>query len=272
MGIIFALLAVIMIGTGMVFQKYSISTLGNLDKKSVKFYLRISIWILGFILVNMSIVANYFALKYISPSIVSSFYGVTLIVVLFEVNLFFRVKIDFIDYFVSFVLLVSIALLKDIAHDLNSLNYKKWFMFFYALFPFILFSITLSCKSNSLIKKYFIFLLAFVAGFSGGIIFPLMKICQINNGEFSILYFHDLYFYLYLLNSLISFLALQIAYKFGNIVYISPIQFSSAVIFPALISYHVFFIELGVYELFLIFLITFATLYVAKRNKEIKFL
>ena len=83
-------------------------------------------------------------------------------------------------------------------------------------------------------------LLAAVSGMSAGMIVVLMRVLVQSYGTRVADYFGSPYFYVYLVFSLLSFLALQFAYKLDSLLRTGPVQYAAAILYPFVCSVFVF--------------------------------
>lgn len=231
------ILAYTLLSTGFVLMKKGISWIGYKGKKDKPYFRDLFTWVAGFLLINLYIVPNTIALKALDPHIVSAMAGWGVIVLVFLSKIILGEKLFRSDYYFTLLIFISIVILNVFEYQEAGESVNTAFLLVSASLPFLLF-IPAFIKTFS--KKTRALLFAAVSGISTGMIIVTLKIVVSDSGFFIREYFSSPYFYLYLLFSITAFLSLQIAYKMGLMMIVGPVQYSAAIIYPALCSFLIF--------------------------------
>jgi drug/metabolite transporter (DMT)-like permease len=218
-------------------MKRGIGWIGFKGKKDKKFYRNLILWIVGFILINIYIVPNTVALKYLAPHLVSSMAGWGIIVMIFFSYLILKEKLYRSDYFYTILIVVSIIFLHLFEYQESEVKVNISVLIAVAFFPLSLLLPALLRFVSKRIKKI---LFAVLSGISAGLIIVMMKVLVTFLGFDVPSYLASPYFYLYLFFSIAAFITLQVAYKLGQMMTVGPIQYSAVIIYPALCSFLVF--------------------------------
>jgi len=237
LSVLITILAFTLLSTGFVLMKRGIGWIGFKGKKDRSFYSHLSLWILGFVLINVYVVPNTIALKYLAPHLVSSMAGWGIIVMIFFSHLILKEKLYHSDYLYTAFIVVSIVVLHFFEYQ-GSEDKVNMFMLIAAVsLPF---SLLLPAFLRFVPKRIKTILYAALSGISAGLIIVMLKVLVSFSGFAVPSYFSSPYFYLYLFFSLAAFITLQVAYKWGQMMTVGPIQYSATIIYPALCSFLVF--------------------------------
>ena len=107
-GILFALLAVVILASGNVIQKKGSLWMKWEGRKNLKFVKYFAIWLGGFILYNLSLVPNAMASKTLPPYIISAVSGLGITFIIVLSYFFLKEKLFKTDIFYSVIIVVSI--------------------------------------------------------------------------------------------------------------------------------------------------------------------
>ena len=237
LSVFMALFAYTLLSTGFVLMKRGISWIGFKGEKDKAFYRNLILWIVGFILINIYVIPNTVALKFLPPHLVSSMAGWGIIVMIFFSYLILKEKLYRSDYFYTILIVVSIVFLHVFEYQESEEIVNISVLIAVAFLPlFLLLPALLRCVS----KRVKTILFAALSGISAGLIIVMLKVLVILAGFDIPSYFSLPYFYLYLFFSLGAFITLQVAYKLGQMMTVGPIQYSAVIIYPALCSFLVF--------------------------------
>ncbi len=231
-------LAYTLLSFGYVLQKKGVAWIGYKGKKDGSFYRNLGIWISGFLLMNLYIVPNAAALKQLEPHIVSAMAGWGVIVLVFLSQALLKERLLGSDIAFTLLIVAAIAVLNIFERPGAALDVVRFVPLVAALaLPFLL---VLPASMPSLSRRIRGLLFACVSGLSAGLIIVTMKILVVSHGFRIAAYFASPYLYLYLVLSLGSFLALQASYKMGSMLSVGPVQYTAAILYPALCSAAVF--------------------------------
>ena len=258
------ILAYTLLSTGFVLMKKGISWIGYKGKKDKLYFRYLFTWIAGFMLINIYIVPNTIALKALDPHIVSAMAGWGVIVLVFLSKIFLGEKLFRSDYYFTILIFISIVILNVFEYQETGESFNPAFLIISASLPFLLF-IPAFMKTFS--KKTRTLLFAAISGISTGMIIITLKVVVSDSGFFIREYFSSPYFYMYLLFSITAFLSLQIAYKMGLMMIVGPVQYSAAIIYPALCSFLIFGNHIHPVQPFAITAVIFSVTTILKKHK-----
>lgn len=267
-GVLLAFLAYFLLALGFVFQKKGIKIFSNEKKASDYIF-----WISGLILININPILNFFALKFVPSFIVNAISALTIVFTLILSFIFLKEKLFKSDWFYIIDITLAIFLITFVTKDFIQNSFIPGSAIFFAFLPigifiFVLIFGHLMSKGklfsqgsmpafvNSMIK---VIIPASTSGAMAGFMVVAMKLLQIDKGaNFSILYLSSLYLYLFLLNGLISFIAIQIAYKNGSMIMIAPLQYGLTVVYPIIASLFIFNENKNIRDILTIIFLTIA--------------
>ncbi len=257
--IVLALLGILLHSIGIILQKKGTSGLNLkelLNFKNIK-DIRISsyliTWVTGLVLAyNISVIPTAMASEGLSSEVVSAISGLGIVFILVLSRIFLSEKIYKSDIPLAMIIVVSIYVI-CLSQQNESIDYMDKTAFFALTFvPFLLlipfFKRRLSNKTKAV-------LFSSISGLTGGMAYVVLNIA-IKKGGISLNgVFSAVYIYEYIIIGFISGAFLQIAYKFGDIIHIVPIQMSLTVIYPLICSYFIFHKTISVVQDSLILLI-----------------
>jgi drug/metabolite transporter (DMT)-like permease len=218
-------------------MKRGIGWIGFKGKKDKIFYRNLILWIVGFILINIYVVPNTVALKFLAPHLVSSMAGWGIIVMIFFSYLILKERLYRSDYFYTILVVVSIVFLHFFEYQESEEIVNIPVLMVVAFLPL---SLLLPALLRFVSKRVKTILFVALSGISAGLIIVMLKVLVTFAGFDILSYFSLPYFYLYLFFSLAAFVTLQMAYKLGQMMTVGPIQYSALIIYPALCSFLVF--------------------------------
>ncbi|MCX8059115.1 MAG: hypothetical protein N3A58_06850 [Spirochaetes bacterium] len=222
-----------------------------LQKKGIKFANTkdILIWITGFILMNLAPLINYFALKGISPSIVTASSGISVPLTIFLSKFILNTKIKITDYIYSILMMLFIFLANYFSENKEFNSFSKNALYFFVFLPSLLFLILIIINKfyknkNNKIKLINTIIYSFSGGSLAGMMMIVLKIFQIEDVFSNKNFIFNQFFLLYLFLGITSFLSIQFAYRNGDILIVSPIQYGTQVFFPLLSIYFIFYTKI----------------------------
>lgn len=237
MGLLLALSAYTLLSVGLVCMKKGIDWIGYRGPRDQKFRRVRLIWIVGFIATNLSIVPNALALENLAPHIVAAMAGWGVIVMV-------RLSRDWLgeplyssDWLFAGLIVASIAWLNLLEPVRGVSLPKAGPLAAAAALPVLLLFPGLLRRVKPPIRAL---VFAAVAGLAAGLIVVSMKglvgAFGFRLGE----WLTSPLFYLYLASSIGAFIALQAAYKMGEMMRVGPPQYAGNILYPAICSWWVF--------------------------------
>jgi len=272
-GIIFAIIAYFILALGFVLQKKGIAIFSPSRKKQDTFF-----WVLGFILININPVFNFLSLLHIPSYLVNAISGLTIVFTVFLSALLLREKIYKSDILFTILMVISIFNVTFFNSTPTQTLPPKGLVLLFTLLPIVLFLLTIPSlflkKTNHENQNFSFFvtrilLPAFSSGSMSGFMVILMKLVQLEKGNtLSLSYLHSLYLYLFLTHGIVSFIAIQVAYKYGKMVAIAPIQYGAQIVYPILASYLLFSLDVVSLQIAGFVLLTFCVVMIVRRHTE----
>ncbi|MGE4484143.1 MAG: hypothetical protein AB7C97_03395 [Oscillospiraceae bacterium] len=233
-----ALLGMVMHSFGLVMQKKGMDHLDFKRLKDFKVSHDFIIWFIGILLAYViSVLPTGIASKGLSPQVVSSISGLSIVLVVILSHFFLKERVFLLDVILSVVIILSISGISIIKDDTpyTSMNIKALYAMIFA--PFLLLLPLLNKKAGNKLKT---FEFAAFSGLTSGLCFVLLNIAvKESGGSFSGL-FSTVYPYEYTAVGFFSTISMQAAYRYGKIINIAPLQISLGVIYPLICSYFIF--------------------------------
>ena len=263
LSVFITIFAYTLLSTGFVLMKKGIGWIGFKGKRDKTFYRNLILWIIGFILINVYIVPNTIALKYLTPHLVSSMAGWGIIVMIFFSLLILKEKLYRSDYFYTILIVVSIVFLHffELQESKEMVNISA--LIAVASLPLLL---LLPALLRFVSRRVKTILIAVLSGISAGLIIVMLKVLVTFSGFAVPSYFSSPYFYWYLFFSLAAFITLQVAYKLGQMMTVGPIQYSATIIYPALCSFLVFGKHINLVQITAISVIIFSVVAILRKH------
>jgi len=239
--IILALIGILLHSIGILLQKKGANGLKFKDFKNIKNISLSSdllIWVAGLCLAyNISIFPTAIASKELSPEVVSAISGLGIVFIIILSHFFLKEKLHKWDIPFSIIIAFFIFVI-CISQQNEPIKYVDNTVLYILTFsPFLLFIPVFSEKLTSKIKAL---LCSSLSGLTGGVAYVILNIAMKNSGSSFTSIFSSIYIYEYIIIGFISGAFLQVAYKFGDIKHIVPIQMSLTVIYPLICSYFIF--------------------------------
>jgi multidrug transporter EmrE-like cation transporter len=231
-------LAYTLLSTGYILQKRGIAWIGHKGEKDRRYYRALAVWIVGFLLMNLYVVPNAAALKRLDPHIVSAMAGWGVIILVLLSQAFLKERILGSDVALTLLIVAAIVVLNVFERPEAGQDMVRLGPLIAAMaLPFLL-ALPALIPNRSRRTRGLLF--ACVSGLSAGLIIVLLKILVASHGYRIASYFGSPHLYFYLVFSLGSFLALQASYKMGRMLFVGPVQYSAAILYPVLCSAAVF--------------------------------
>jgi multidrug transporter EmrE-like cation transporter len=235
--ILMALIAYTCISAGFVLMKMGIGWMGRKIKRDKTFYKNLSLWVTGFVIMNIYGVPSAVALKHLPSHIVASFAGWGIVALVFFSYFLLKEKLVKTDIVYSLLIVAGIVLLNLFEKPAPVGSPDKSGMILLAIIPVILF-IAGFARGLSIKIKTVVF--ASVSGISAGLMVVSLRLLVLAYGYDVRSYFHSIYLYAYIAFALLSFIALQAACKKGPMMVIGPVQYSTTIIYPLPAAFLVF--------------------------------
>lgn len=258
-----ALLAYSCISTGFVLMKMGIGWTNWKGKRNRTFYKSITLWISGFIIMNIYGVPSAIALKRLPPHTVAAFAGWGIVMLVFLSHFLLKEKLHKSDYFFSLGIVAGIFLLnffEKSAPD-NMIDIKS--MIFLSLLPVIIF---IPGFSNRLSARMKTVIFASVSGISAALMVVFLKLLVIEYRYQIVLYFNSPYLYFYIAFAILSFIALQMAIKKGSMMIIGPVQYSATILYPLLAAFFIFHREIVLIQFLALGMIVYSVVAILKKR------
>ena len=264
LGALLGILAYFLLALGFVFQKKGIGIFSKERKRSDFIF-----WISGLILININPFINFFALNLVPSYVVNAISALTIVFTILLSALLLKEKLFTSDIIYIIGITIMIAAITFKTKDTPQLMPPFILSFIFAVLPIILFFLILPfmhlASKNQLEGKgsmpafIKVIIPSITSGSMAGFMVVAMKLLQLDKGsQLKLTYFSSIYLYLFLLNGLISFIAIQIAYKNGSMIMIAPMQYGFTVLYPIIISLFLFPLKNGFFESFDIIAMTLA--------------
>jgi hypothetical protein len=232
-----AVLAYTLLAIGLVLMKRGIGWLGHKGRKDAAWRKDLGLWIAGFLLSNSYIVPVTMALRALPPHVVAAFAGWGVVVMIALSRLWLGEKLRPSDMGYAAAMVFAIALLSLYEKPGAARPADPSWLAAATAFPFLFLP---AAFSRIVGRRGRAFLFAAISGISTGLIVVFMKILVQAYGGRVAAYFRSPHLYLYLVFSLLAFISLQLAYKLDTLLWTGPVQYSAAIIYPALCSALVF--------------------------------
>jgi drug/metabolite transporter (DMT)-like permease len=268
--IILALVGIFLHSIGVLMQKKGTNGLNFREMfklksiKDIKISSDLIIWVTGLILAyNISVIPTAIASDTLSPEVVSAISGLGIVFILVLSHIFLKEKLYTSDIPFAIIIVVCIYVIcvsqrrEPIVYVDNTAFYTLTFLPFLLLIPVF---------SKRLKNKVKAVLFSSLSGLTGGVAYVVLNIAVKEGGISLTGIFGSTYIYEYIIIGFISGAFLQIAYKFGDIIHIVPIQMSLTVIYPLICSYFIFHKNISVIQDSLILLVAFCYWIILRRH------
>jgi len=229
--------AYVLLAAGLVLMKKGIGWFGLRTPRDAVWRRALGIWSVGFLLSNAYIIPVTLALREFPPHLVAAFAGLAVIVMVLLSRAWLGERLRRSDALYVPVMALAIGLLSLSARAGAGGAGTPLRLAAAAAFPVILLS---GVFVRGISGRGRAVLLAAISGISTGMIVVLMRVLVAGYGTRVGDYFGSPYLYLYLVFSLLAFLALQFAYKMDSLLRTAPVQFAASIVYPAICSILVF--------------------------------
>jgi drug/metabolite transporter (DMT)-like permease len=243
--LLLAALAYTLLSSGYVLQKKGIGWIGAPDRKGRAFRKNLFLWIVGFLLMNLYIVPNAVALRRLEPHIVAALAGWGVVVLVFLSALLLKERIYATDILFTLLIVLAIASLNLLEAPAEEQAARRAPLIAALALPFVLLGPALL---KAIPRHTRALLFACVSGLSAGMIIVTMKILVSAHGFRVAAYFASPFLYAYLVFSIAAFLTLQMSYRLGSMMVVGPVQYTAALIYPAVCSAVVFANVLAIWQ------------------------
>ncbi len=261
--IVMATLAYSSVSAGMVLMKKGIDWLGWKGSKGKLFYKNFFIWVLGFIIMNLYGIPSAIALKVLPAHVVSAFAGWGIVAVIVFSAILLKEKISGMEMVYSGLIVMGIVLINVIGtKDSAERSPDIIGLVLVSLLPILVISIHKLVKQS----RFSAALWAGVAGASAGMMVVYLKLLIGERGYSVSEYFSCLWFWLYVFFALLSFIAIQVACKKGDMVTVGPVQYCATILWPLFAAFVVFGEKISVLQLFMFMIITASVFSILKKR------
>jgi len=230
--LLMAALAYSLISVGIVLQKKGIAWIGWKGKKNAAWAMHFSVWVTGFLLMNIYGIPSAVALKTLSPHQVAAFAGWGVVVLVLLSGIFLKETVFRSDFFYSLLIIAGILLLNMTGYRNGGgeIRFNAVTLFFFVI-PLLLFLPVLFVKMKD---KYMNITGGIVSGCTAGLMVISLKGLVGAHGYRISEYPGSLYLYLYIVFALTSFVSLQISLKNGPALVTGQLQYTFTIIYPAM--------------------------------------
>lgn len=233
-----ALVGNFLLSLGMVLQKRNVAWIGAPEKGTPSYRSARSGWVLGFVLMNVAPIFNYFALMGLPANVVSALIGANVAFTALLAAVFLKEglgkrRLAFIA--LLFAALVVAGLRGGSGSDEN-FSARDFFVFF--ALPLAAAGLVLALRAKKKGRGLAV-LIAAVSGALGGYMVLAMRAVQLASGGQLLAWFTTPYLYAYVVAGVASFSLVQFAYKDGEMQSVSPAYYGMQVLWPAVASYAV---------------------------------
>lgn len=236
-----ALSSSFILSLGMTMQKRSIDWIGRRRPWGRDFYRTFSLWFVGFILMNITPVFNYFALFGLPTNVVGAAAGLSVAFTAILAKFMLRESLDIRRLGWTVLLFGSIAAAGFLGEGGSSGNagLSRLALYLFLGLPLVLGVLLVVFRSKFKGPRHAALLGAVSGCLAGFMVFPLRAL-QVDAGEGIIGWLASPYLYAYLAGGVGSFILIQLAYKDGEMSAIAPSLYGMQVLWPALGSHFVF--------------------------------
>jgi len=212
-------------------MKKGINWIGWKGAKSRHYRQNLTIWILGFLILNSSGLFTALAVKRLPPQEVSAFAGFGILVMILLSRLLLNERLYISDIPGAAMIIAAISLLGMNTMPDNASIWNK--LGLAPLIPILLLPL-LFLLAGIILKKGSCTAYSIGSGSASGLLVILLKILVAHHGFDLQAFFSSPYLYLYIMYALLSLFCLQMALKKGPMMQVGPLQYSSLILYPAL--------------------------------------
>lgn len=205
-------------------------------------------WTMGFILMNVQPVFNYFALGKLAPNIVASIGGSNIIFTIFFSYFLLGEKIKPSKIPAIGLMAISLAYAGLVGQE-SSQQFKKE-AFWIAFFIPTAFAMLVLLANRKLTAQQLGVFLGSAAGSLGGFMVLCLDALRINHGSDFFSWVFSIYLYVYLFCGASSFMIKQFAFERGKMNSVAPTFYGFMVLYPSIATYFVSKVPLHAPQLF----------------------
>lgn len=236
-GLLLAASAYILLAAGLVLMKKGIGWFGRGIPRDAAWRRDLGVWAAGFLLSNAYIIPVTLALRELPPHIVGAFAGLGVVAMVLLSRAWLGERLRRSDAVYAGGMALAIGALGLSAGTGAGGSGNLFRLAAAAAFPFVLLA---AAFFGRIAGRRRAILLAAVSGVSAGMIVVLMRALVQAFGTRVGDYFGSPFFYLYLVFSLLAFLALQFAYRLDTLLRTGPVQYGASILYPFFCSVLVF--------------------------------
>jgi drug/metabolite transporter (DMT)-like permease len=216
-------------------MKKGVVWIGWRGPKGRPFRAALAVWTAGFLLSNLYVVPAAVALKALEAPVVAAFAGWGVVVLVFLSGRALGERLRRSDTVFAALIVAGLAGLSlfELPASGRSPVPRAAYFAAAAVAPFLPAVAALLVRRLARARAA---LWAAAAGFSSGLLVVTVKILVAAFGFRISAYFGSVYFYAYLGFSLGAFGALQAAFKSGGMMTVGPVQYTAAILYPALLG------------------------------------
>jgi drug/metabolite transporter (DMT)-like permease len=245
-GNLWAFLAFTIFSSGTVLMKAGSAWLKWPGTRGQPFRKARSLWLLGFLFYNVSIVPNLLAARILPAYILSAVSGWQIVVIVLLSAWWLKERVFVTDYIYAALIVAAIFVLNITEKAGTGSAVKPAAFYILLLAPFILLLPILIRKIPNKIKAI---LAAVLSGCVNGISLVILNIITREHGFDILSYFLTPYPYLFLAAGVIGFTTLQMALRWSDLMLVGPLQTSLTIIYPVVCSFFIFGLSLGIVQI-----------------------
>lgn len=235
LSILLGLFGMTLYSTGVIMQKKGSVWMAWNERKNNKFVKMLGLWLFGIIL---SYVISAFptgaASKDLPSYVISAMTGWSILIIVFFSCLFLKEKLYSSDIFYAFIIIGCIIVMSIFSNTAETLDFNFRQLYYLLFVPFI---IIVPVFFKTVKNKHKTILLSIFSGISGGLVIVFMNILVKESGGSISEIISSPYIYIYFMAGIASKAAIQAAYRFGDVILITPLQTSLSIMYPIMCSY-----------------------------------
>lgn len=205
-------------------------------------------WTLGFILMNVQPIFNYFALGKLAPNIVASIGGSNIIFTIFLSYFLLSEKIKPSKIPAIVLMAISLAYAGLVGQESSQKFTKE--AFWIAFFIPTAFAMLVLLGNRKLSAQHLGMFLGSAAGALGGFMVLCLDALRISHGSNFFGWAFSIYLYVYLFCGIASFMIKQFAFERGKMNAVAPTFYGFLVLYPSIATYFVSNVPLHSSQLF----------------------
>jgi hypothetical protein len=262
-GNLWAFLAFTIFSSGTVLMKAGSAWLKWPGTRGQPFRRARNLWLLGFLFYNVSIVPNLLAARILPAYILSAVSGWQIVVIVLLSAWWLKEHVFVTDYLYAALIVAAIFVL-NITEKSGSAGPVRVAAFYILLLaPFTL---LLPIMIRKIPVKIRAILAAVLSGCVNGISLVILNIITREHGFDILSYFLTPYPYLFLAAGVVGFITLQLALRWSDLMLVGPLQTSLTIVYPALCSFFIFGLNLGVVQIISIAAVVYACIAILRRH------